>query len=86
MRMKKARLSLVCFAIAGCAHRVAIPAPAHAELATDRPDFLDLQPGWRLRITTPLFGPGEIREEKEAAVGETITLKAAGGLAYDTSF
>ena len=85
MRMTKARLSLVCLALVGCAHHAAIP-PTSAQLATDRPDFLDLQPGWRVRITTPLFSADQLQEIKEPPAGKTITLNTSGDLAYDTSY
>jgi hypothetical protein len=52
---------------------------------TASPDFLDLQPGWRLRITTPL-SRHNASATQEASDAGTITLKAPEGFAYETSY
>jgi hypothetical protein len=69
--------------LAACIHRSTPEPPATAESA--RPDFLDLQPGWRLRITTPL-SPGSASVAEAATSGNTITLVAPAGFGYHTAY
>jgi len=85
-------ISKVCFAlacaisvgIAGCGAKRSVP-PAPEPVQTASPDFLDLQPGWRLRITTPLSRHNAPATQEVSDAG-TITLKAPEGFAYETSY
>ena len=73
------RLALGCvlaLGVTGCAHKRAVGPPATARSLA--PDFLDLEPGWRLRITTPLFRHDASATQESSAPG-TITLKAPDG-------
>ncbi len=78
-------LAVLCTMPAGCARKHPAEWPASAPAASTGPDFLDLQAGWRLRITTPLF-PKTSPEIQEASAGNTVTLKAPEGFAYQTAY
>jgi hypothetical protein len=67
----------------GCAHKRSVAPPTAAQSVA--PDFLDLEPGWRLRITTPLFRHDASATQEPSAPG-TITLKAPEGFAYETAY
>ena len=49
--MTAGRAVALAIVLTGCAARKARVAPA----AVDRPDYIDLQPGWRLRVVTPVL-------------------------------
>jgi hypothetical protein len=72
---------------AGCSHStVHVPAPSNIS-ATDN-SYMDLQPGWRLRIVVPLLKSGEfhVSGTAEQIDGNTITLHAADLVGYETSY
>ena len=52
--MTAGRAVALAIVLTGCAARKARVAPA----AVDRPDYIDLQPGWRLRVVTPVLKSG----------------------------
>jgi hypothetical protein len=66
----------------GCARVTppGVPTPRAAE-------YLDLQAGWRLRVTTLLGSNGyKIQAQPEADAANTLTLKAEGDVAYETAY
>ncbi|HEX3681403.1 MAG TPA: hypothetical protein VHU83_02595 [Bryobacteraceae bacterium] len=72
---------------AGCSHStVHVPAPSNIS-ATDN-SYMDLQPGWRLRIIVPLLKSREFRASATAEQidGNTISLHAADLIGYETSY
>jgi hypothetical protein len=95
--MNRLVIAALVLSMSGCARQSAIippPPPLAAEApaagpatanANSGPDFLDLKPGWRLRITTPLFRHDASATEEPSAPG-TITLKAPEGFAYETAY
>ena len=65
-----------------------IPAAPSSNNLVAGPDFLDLEAGWRLRVTTPLVKPHEYRiEATEGGTSNgTVTLSAGGqSVAYETA-
>jgi hypothetical protein len=72
---------------AGCAPKTAPPfPPATSPLG---PSYIDLQPGWRLRVVTPLLRSGgyRLRTGAESTEGNTATLSAGDEfLGYETSY
>jgi hypothetical protein len=83
MAMTRALMSALI--LAGCAHKV-LPPPVAQEWA---PDFLDLQAGWRLKITTPLLSSGkyQIQPTEEQSSGSTITLSTGEqSIGYENAF
>jgi hypothetical protein len=66
-------------------HSIAPGAPGPAAPAND---YIDLQAGWRLRVTTPLLKPGVQRPafHEQRQHGLTITLNADDLIGYETSF
>lgn len=82
---------MACFCAAGfvgCGGRGA-HAPVPQPTAVPEGSFIDLQPGWRLRVITPLFQSGKyvaVNGQEEAS-GQTITMKAASGfVGYETDY
>jgi hypothetical protein len=99
--MRLATLLLAALAVAGCAaRRASVPpppdlAPAGAELreppAPGMPgrDYIDLKPGWRLSVVTPLLKSGGYRLNAVAGQvsGNTVTLAAGDELeGYETAY
>jgi hypothetical protein len=86
--MSRECLALLMLALAGCAHRTAVVAPAtpsHDET------FLQLKEGYRLRVITPLTRSGSFRVDTVAtgpsAPGETITLRTNDDfLGYEAAY
>ncbi|HKW99425.1 MAG TPA: hypothetical protein VJN43_16915 [Bryobacteraceae bacterium] len=75
-------LLLAC-ALAGCTFRTArIPSPVQ------RGDSIDLQPGWRLRVVTPILKSGGYRLNalNEQTGGNTITIAGSDFLGYETAY
>lgn len=75
--------------LAGCAPRTAPPSPAPAATSPLGPSYIDLQPGWRLRVVTPLLRSGgyRLRTGAESTEGNTVTLSAGDEfLGYETSY
>lgn len=71
----------------GCAARHA-PAPAAAPQPIGR-GYINLQPGWRLRVVTPILKSGGYRLTTfgETTVGNTITLTVGDDfLGYETAY
>ncbi len=72
--------------LVACAPRT-VPTPA-----TPKPlagTYLDLEPGWRLRVITPLLKGGgfQVKTEPVQEPGNTLTLKAAPDFeGYETSY
>jgi hypothetical protein len=83
MRRGVALAFVLALGMTGCARKRSVAPPAAAQSIA--PDFLDLEPGWRLRITTPLFRHDASAEQEPSAPG-TITLKAPEGFAYETAY
>lgn len=75
--------------LTGCASRttrVSIPSSENARLQSS---YIDLQPGWRLRVVTPLTKSEiyEVAPDEGKREGGMITLAAGGDfLGYETSF
>jgi hypothetical protein len=73
--------------LSGCAARHA-RAPA-ATLQPVSPGYIDLEPGWRLRVVTPILKSGGYRPEfsDETIGGNTITLSAGNDfLGYEVAY
>jgi hypothetical protein len=83
MCLRFALASVLAVGMTGCVHKGSVPPPATAQSLA--PDFLDLEPGWRLRITTPLSRPDASTTQEPSATG-TITLKVPEGFAYETAY
>lgn len=67
----------------GCSHtRLAPPAQP-----VSTPSFLDLQPGWRLRVVAPILQSGaSVADLKPVASdGQTITLSSSDFVGYETT-
>ena len=85
-RSASAPVLLVTLTIAGCATRAPHP-PVPA--AVRHPDYIDLQPGWSVRVVTPLTKSGKYKVETTPieATGNTLTLKATDDLlGYEEDF
>lgn len=72
------RFGMACIALnvllAGCAARHT-SAPA-AAVQPIRPSYIDLEPGWRLRVVTPILKSGgyRLRTAEPAVTGNTVSL------------
>jgi hypothetical protein len=81
-------------ALLGCggkSARTPEPPPTAAPPPADvlGPDFIDLEPGWRVRVVTPLLkSGGYLMKKTEAELsGKTVTIDTGGEfLGYETSF
>jgi hypothetical protein len=74
------------FVVTGCVRK-----PLHPPVAQEDwpPDFLDLEAGWRLKVTTPLLSTGkyQIQAIEEQSSGNTITLSTGDqSIAYEVAF
>lgn len=81
-----AGLALVCLLI-GCAARA--PRPPGAPANPVAPNFIDLQPGWRLRVVTPILKSGGyvLKLGSQSAGGSDLTLKAGDDfLGYEVAY
>lgn len=79
-----AQLVLACVLTACAPRRVQVPAPAATE-----PNYIDLQPGWRLRVVTPILRSGGYRLQPldQQAVGNTIAVSTGTDfLGYETAY
>jgi hypothetical protein len=68
--------------LAGCvAHRVPPP-------VLDNAAYIDLQPGWRLRVVTPILKSGgyQLRASIPETSGGTITVSAADFIGFETAY
>lgn len=66
----------------------AIP-PLPGPVAARAVDYIELRPGWRLRVTTPLLKSGayQLQAAEEQVDGNTVVLDAAGDFeGYETAF
>ena len=83
---------LTTLSLSGCVHRTATLGPARAASARDDSSFLDLKPGYRLRVITPITKSGRFTvstssEAVPAKQGEPIVLKASEDfLGYETAY
>ncbi len=81
-------MALLCAVFTGCAARYSIP-PAPAPVTPANSSFIDLEPGWRLRVVTPILKSGGYRLQPAAqqASGNTITLSAGSDfLGYEVAY
>ena len=72
----------------GCARKAVRVPTASAPLAADT-SYLDLQPGWRLRVITPLLRSGGYlpKTVSEQTAGNTVTFSAGNDfLGYETAY
>jgi hypothetical protein len=73
--------------LAGCAtHKAPVPAAAVQPIGRS---YIDLQPGWRLRVVTPLLKSGGYRLKlgAQAADGSTVALSAGNDfLGYEVAY
>jgi hypothetical protein len=77
-------LALACL-LTGCAARKVAVHPS----AVDRAEYIDLQPGWRLRVVTPVLKSGgfQLQPAGQQFSGSTITLSAgADFLGYELAY
>jgi hypothetical protein len=81
----------LCFAIAvavnltGCAHRAV---PSEATPIVER-NYVDLQPGWRIRVITPILKSGKFKTQLHEVAGSHDPLALTAGddfLGYETSY
>jgi len=76
---------LMMAALVGCARRVRAPEPMKM---LDR-SYADLQPGWRIRVVTPILKSGKYKPDfkENAVVGGGVELAAGDDfVGYETSF
>jgi len=85
------RYGALCLALAflltGCTARHA-RAPA-AAVQPIRPSYIDLEPGWRLRVVTPILKSGgyRLRSIGQTAEGNTVTLSVSDDfLGYEVAY
>jgi hypothetical protein len=74
--------------LSGCALRTVRVSPA-GKLPNAVDDYIDLQPGWMLRVVTPLLRSGRYVPTSigEQTAGNTITLSASADLlGYETAY
>lgn len=77
-------------ALSGCTLRT--PAQPGATVQAGQNDYIDLKPGWRLRVVTPILKSGGYRIKSESVGcesgnGTAITLRAAPDfLGYENAF
>ncbi|MCU1274358.1 MAG: hypothetical protein JWO48_1789 [Bryobacterales bacterium] len=79
------QLVLACALTACAPRRVQVPTPA----ATEPSDYIDLRPGWRLRVVTPILRSGGYRLQPvdQQASGNTITVSTGTDfLGYETAY
>jgi hypothetical protein len=79
------QLVLACVLTACAPRRVQVPSPA----ATEPSGYIDLQPGWRLRVVTPILRSGGYRLQPvdQQATGNTITVSTGEDfLGYETAY
>ena len=73
--------------LAGCAaHRIrATPEPPALE---NSGYFIDLKPGWRLRVVTPILKSGgyQLRTSSPETSGASITVSAADFIGFETAY
>jgi hypothetical protein len=90
--MIRSLAAMLLLALAGCAHRTANGIAKGAPALRSQDDtFLDLKPGYRLRVITPLTRSGSFRVATAPAAatkpGETITLRASDDfIGYETAY
>jgi hypothetical protein len=80
-----AHLVLACVLTACAPRRVQVPAPA----ATEPSNYIDLQPGWRLHVVTPILRSGGYRLQPvdRQTGGNTIAVSTGGDfLGYETAY
>jgi hypothetical protein len=66
-----------------------VRAPTHATITPSNSSFIDLEPGWRLRVVTPILKSGGYRLQPSAqqVSGNTVTLSAGSDfLGYEVSY
>lgn len=88
--MLRARLLLVCVGVlattAACSHRtVAVPAASNAAVPDN--SYIDLQPGWTLRIVVPLLKSGGTypADSVVRTNGNTLTIRSGDLIGYEAS-
>ncbi|MBI2688719.1 MAG: hypothetical protein HYX27_20650 [Acidobacteria bacterium] len=72
--------------MAGCAHKARAPLPPAPTFRG--PSFVELQPGWRVRVITPVLKSGGfiLKTEEQQEQGNTITLRMGDEfLGYETA-
>lgn len=74
-------------AMVGCAHRN-VRVPALDAASRNDNSYMDLEPGWRLRVVVPLLKSGGFRvaTEPEQSDSNTITASAADLIGYQTAY
>ncbi len=78
----------VIIALTGCASR-SVRVPATTPTVALRAPYLDLEPGWRLRVVTPLTKSGTYRPEigNQQQNGNTMTLSLGDDfIGYETAY
>jgi hypothetical protein len=80
---------LIASVLTGCASRTTHVSPPATSAGLQLP-YIDLQPGWRLRVVTPLtksgtFEPDSMSREVQSSGGTTIST-SADFIGYETSF
>ena len=82
-----ATLCLALAVLAGCAARnTRVPAAAVQPIS---PSYIDLQPGWRLRVVTPILKSGgyRLRTTDQTVDGNTVTLSVKDEfLGYEVAY
>jgi hypothetical protein len=70
--------------LAGCAADRVPPKPPVLENAA----YIDLQPGWRLRVVTPILKSGgyQLRTSSPETSGGSITVSAADFIGFETTY
>jgi hypothetical protein len=76
--------SAIAATFAGCAHRIVQSAP---EPLVER-SYVDLQPGWRVRVITPIQKSGKFKVQLQETAGDSTHVLTTGDdfLGYETSY
>jgi hypothetical protein len=80
-------MAVVCAVFTGCAARHTLPVTA--AVTPDTSSFIDLKPGWRLRVVTPILKSGGYRLKPAAqeVSGSTVTLSVGSEfLGYEVAY
>ncbi len=87
----KCLLSLICTGVlittAGCSHK-SVPLPLTASIPSPDRSYMDLEPGWKLRILVPLLKSGGLPATgaSQQMDGNTISLSAENLIGYEVSY
>jgi hypothetical protein len=76
---------LTLLTLSGCAHKVA-HVPASPALSSGPPDHIDLEPGWRLRVVTPILKSGGYLVKSSGEPVGTTLQAGSDFLGYEVAY